>query len=247
MEVPEGEVDYVVHSLFAPAPLPEMEVWFRKATGRLVAIAREKRSKGALLCSTGAVYKNDSGGPIPEDAARFGAGDPLSYPRIRSQVEDDWLSGLQSAETTATLIRGFAFVGPRFPLDGQFAIGNFLRDALSGGPIVVRGDGTSIRSYLHAADLAIRLWFVLLAGKAGEIFNVGGSEPITIGQTAQTVADCLCPSEGVRILGEAGSFSHYVPSTSRIDQSFHLPTPIPFREAILRTAHWLAPAGRNIP
>ena len=239
MPVPDGPVDFVIHSLFAPAPLPEMEAYFERATGRLLEIAALKNAGGCLLCSTGAVYK-PSRNPIPENWPRFGPGDPLSYPRIRTQVEDQWAAGFTRSGLPVTIARGFAFVGPRLPLDGQFAVGNFLRDALAGGPVTVRGEGTPVRSYLHAADLAARLWTILVRGQPGGIYNVGSGAEITIGETAHAVAGLVRPSAPVRVLHEDSGFSYYVPDTTRFDRAFPLSPPIPFSEALERTWKWLA-------
>lgn len=244
MPVPDGPVDYVIHSLFAPAPLDELEAHYEMATRRLLEIAALKKAAGCLLCSTGAVYKL-SGTPIPENWPRFGAGDPLSYPRIRAQVEDQWEAGAANLGLRAMIARGFAFVGPRLPLDGQFAIGNFLRDALAGNPVTVRGDGAPVRSYLHSADLAVRLWHILVRGQPGGVYNVGGGQEISIGEAAKAVAALVQPPAEVRILCEGCGYSYYVPDTSRIDRSLSLPPPLGFSEALARTWSWLrSPAGR---
>lgn len=112
--------------------------------------------------------------------------------------------------------RGFAFGGPGLPLDAHFAIGNFVRDALHRDAIVLDSAGDAIRSYLHGADLAAWLLFLLVNGKPGEVYNVGSDEAISIAELAARVGSRLAPHKPVRISGEPGDTrSHYVPDIGK--------------------------------
>jgi nucleoside-diphosphate-sugar epimerase len=83
---------------------------------------------------------------------------------------------------SCSVARCFAFVGAGLP--AHYAAAEFLRQAARGGPIKVTGGGVTLRSYMHAADLAIWLWTLLFSAQSGRAYNVGSDHAISLGNLA---------------------------------------------------------------
>lgn len=135
----------------------------------------------------------------------------------------------------AVIARCFAFVGPYLPLDGRFAAGNFLADRLAGRPIRVSGDGTAVRSYLYAAELAVHLWRLLFAGVPGCIYDVGARERLTVAELARMFGG------PVEIAGTAEASSLHGRNVYAPDAG--IPAEIPLAQALARTGRWYRVAG----
>jgi nucleoside-diphosphate-sugar epimerase len=220
-------------------------------TRRVLDLARHSGARKLLYLSSGAVY-----GRQPPALERIGE----DYPGSPAAAEPhfaygegkrvaEWLCrqrGLADGITTVAA-RVFTLIGPHLPLDGPFALGNFVRDALVGKPIIVRGDGTALRSYLYAADLATWLWTLLFAGRPGEAYNVGSEEAVSIAELACLVATEIgdgCPVEirGTPILGRLPE--RYVPSTRKAQAELGLTASVSLRDGVRRMAGWLRSSTR---
>jgi len=229
-----------------PGPLKVVDTTVG-GTRNVLEAARGWGVQNVLFVSSGAVYGRQPGdlGRVPEDW--MGGPDPLTVGSAYSESKRlaELLCGIYGGQygMSVKIARPFAFVGPYLSLDSHFAIGNFVRDGLAGGPIMVRGDGTPIRSYLYAADLAAWLWGILVRGVSGRAYNVGSEEEFSVAQIAALVAKSFDPEPEVVVatradLCGAGGGNRYVPSTARARTELGLEQTVSISDAIARIIGW---------
>ena len=242
---PDGAFSHVVHAATAASaqlndqqPLEMAEV-ILDGTRRMLELAARSGAPRFLFVSSGAVYGPQADlSHLREDHA--GGPDPMN-PR-NAYAEAKRLAELWCVATLPTVVaRPFAFVGPGLPLDAHFAIGNFIADGLAGRRICVKGDGTTVRSYLYATDLATWLWTLLFRGASGRAYNVGSEEAVSIRELATLVgAHFSVPVEILQSPAPGKRPDRYVPSTQRAREELGLTQRVSLPEAIRRTARWHA-------
>ena len=189
---------------------------------------------GNLPVSLGAVPENYSGGP-DISKPKWAYGEAKRLAELLTCIYGEW-HGISVKN-----VRCFATIGPRLPLDIHFAIGNFIGDALAGRDLVIKGDGTPVRSYIDIADLTTWLWHILVFGKIGNAYNVGSEQGYSIAEIAGKVRELLAPELGVRILAQPipqQLASVYVPSTLKAREELGLQLGISLEDSIRRTAEF---------
>jgi len=250
-EFPKGSFPLVIHAATeASATLNEqyplrMFDTIVQGTRRTLDFARQAGTKKFLLTSSGAVYGKQPSEIeyISEDYV--GAPDTMNphwaYGEGKRCAELLCATYSKHYNIESKIARCFAFVGPYLPLDIHFAIGNFIRDGIKGGPIIVNGDGSPYRSYMYAADLAVWLWTILIKGQNCRTYNVGSDNEISIEDLAYKISNKFKPV--VKMLIHAKRISkepaeRYIPSSARARNEFNLRESINLDEAINRTIKW---------
>jgi dTDP-glucose 4,6-dehydratase len=248
---PKGEFSHIIHAateastkLNEENPLLMFDTIIQ-GTRRTLDFAVTCGAKKFLLTSSGAVYgkqppnishisEDYKGAPDPTDIA-------FSYGMGKRTAEHLCILYSKKHGIETKIARCFSFVGPYFPLDNHYAIGNFIRDGITGGPIIVKGDGKPYRSYLYASDLTIWLWTILFQGEVCQPYNVGSSCELTLSDLANSVANVFHPKPEIKISKPSKRKSkaeRYVPSTKRANNELGVKEWVRLNETIKKTVLW---------
>lgn len=217
----------------------EMFSVITEGTRHVLNLARRCSARRVLFISSGAVY-----GPQPAELGHlpetYASTPNTVYGKGKAVAEQMCLDAAEGA-FDCVIARPFAFVGPYLPLDTHFAVGNFIRDVLHDTPIVINGDGTPLRSYLYAADLAEWLLTILFKGEHARAYNVGSDEAISIRDLAHKVRACAGSTVPITIRGSpdpSAPPARYVPSIERAKSELGLAVRCPLDDAIRQTLAW---------
>ncbi len=233
-EPPPVPFDFVVHAAAPADPLSlakapaEVAETIVSGTRRVLALGRD--AARLLFVSSGAVYSAPVE-PAPDNPRAAYAGAKQAAEALCVQ------SGLP-----VVIARPFTFVGPYQSLDAGFAITDFIRDGLRGGPIVVRG-GSAVRSYAYGADLARWLLVLLLQGKPPLAYDVGSDEALSVLALAgrvQTHLRALGIEAAVQEEKPGRPAQRYVPDVSQARDELGLRLRVPLDEALAKTIRWFA-------
>ena len=178
----EGGVDYIIHAASPASPLimkdKPVETIAANTLGTFytLALAKEKGAQGYLYISSREIY----GQPSPEQEFfyedTYGFVDPLNarscYPEGKKAAETMCVSYRQEYGVNAAIARLAHTYGPFMSIDDGRVQADFLRNVLLGENIVLKSQGTAVRTYTYIADAMDGLFRVLLNGE-DIVYNIG--------------------------------------------------------------------------
>ena len=246
-----SEVDVVVHlaaavgvKLIVERPVQTIET----NVGGTEHVLRAALRYGCrvVIASTSEVYGKGSKIPFAEDDdVVLGSTSRSRWAYAASKMVDEFL-GLaygREYELPVVILRLFNTVGPRQTGRYGMVIPRFIHQALNGDPITVYGDGTQSRCFCDVADVVPAI--IGLAehpDSPGRVFNVGGTESISILALAERIRDLTASvSEIVQVSYEEAyapgfeDMARREPDIGRVSQLLGWYPRVPFREILQRT------------
>lgn len=214
---------------------------------RAVLEAAAARRTPLLLTSTSEVYGR-SGKAVfsEEDDLIVGPPNVGRWSYACSKLLDEFLALACGRERGVPVVitRLFNTVGPRQTGRFGMVLPRFIEAARAGRPLRVFGAGTQTRCFClvdDAVEALLRL--AVLPAAAGEVFNVGGDEEVTIRELAELViAELGSPSRVELVPYEAAyapgfeDMQRRRPSLEKLERYTGFRPRTPLREIIRRTA-----------
>ncbi len=160
----------------------------------------KKFGKKVLLASTSEIYGKNGNVPFKEeDDCLFGATTHNRWSYACSKAIDEFLGFAYYRQygLPVLIVRFFNTIGERQTGHYGMVVPRFVRAALTGEPITVYGNGSQSRCFCYVQDV-IDAVIALVNDKNsyGQVFNIGSSEEITIGDLAKKIKELTdSPSE----------------------------------------------------
>jgi UDP-glucose 4-epimerase len=208
-----------------------------RGTALLLAAAREAGVPRVLYASTIWVYGTSTNGePLHEDSAlplplHFYTATKLAGEMYcRSYAE---LYGLEP-----TILR---FGIPHGPRSRQAAVvPTFVERAMRGKALKIMGDGRQSRQFVYVEDLAAGVVAALDPVACGRVYNLVGTESISVREIADAVRTVVCDVPIVHVAGRPGDLYRTQISGERALRELGWSPQVPFLAGVERYVDWLA-------
>ena len=199
----DGQVDYVIHAAgiaspfyYRAYPLETLEVAIT-GTRNALELATRQHARFTFFSSS-EIYGDPDPVHVPTQESYRGSvscrGPRACYDESKRVGETLCYVFHEKFGTATTAIRPFNVYGPGQRLDDGRIIPDLMSAAFERRPIVLFSDGRATRSFCYIRDAVRAMLLILLAGAAGEAYNVGNDEEVSIGDVARIAAGLESPA-----------------------------------------------------
>jgi nucleoside-diphosphate-sugar epimerase len=205
------------------------------ASERLFAAASAAGAR-AVFASSSSVYGDAEAYPTSEDAAPR----PLS-PYGITKLACEHLAHAYRREFALdhVVVRYFTIFGPRQRPD--MALAKTIDCLVTGTPFELHGDGKQSRSFTYVDDAVEATLLAMERGSAGDVFNVGGGEEVSMLEAIETLEEVSGKTlELVRGPRREGDQSRTLADTSRIREDTGWSPKTPFEQGLAAQWQWAA-------
>ncbi|HEY1354941.1 MAG TPA: dTDP-glucose 4,6-dehydratase [Solirubrobacterales bacterium] len=204
-------------------------------TGTLLDAARELGIGRYLQVSTDEVYGSIESGSFTETSPL----DPSS-PYSATKAAGDLLvsAHVHTYGIEASIVRGSNNYGPRqYP---EKLIPLITLNALHRDPLPVYGDGRQIRNWLYVEDFCRGIHAVLMGGRPGEAYNVGGPDECENIEVVRRVIELTGADESLieHVTDRPGHDRRYSLASDKLRDELGWEAQVHFDEGIERTVAW---------
>ncbi|EII3440729.1 NAD-dependent epimerase/dehydratase family protein [Vibrio parahaemolyticus] len=195
----DDEVDFVIHAASNASPyhIKHDPVGIIQTnvvgTMNLLELVKNKRVKNFLFMSTREVYGNLESQELIRERD-FGSFDPLDsrscYPESKRMAETLLQSYAIQHDVPFTAVRIAHSYGPGMFLNDGRVMSDLVGCVIDNQPIVLKSDGSALRSFCYVTDAVSAMLLVLLKGEVNTAYNIANeTEEVSILQLANLLSD----------------------------------------------------------
>lgn len=152
-------------------------------TAQVVAAIEGRGVRGLLYTSSGAVY---------DERRRLTTAATQPYGFLKHLDELALRQACRDAGARSFVCRVFATSGPHMTKAERYALGDFIAQVRSGGPLEVRAERPVMRAYSAITDIvSVGLSSLLDPGLPDDLVIDSGGSPVEVGDLARHVAQAL--------------------------------------------------------
>lgn len=204
-----GDIDYIIHAASPASPLimqnQPVETIAANTLGAFytLELAKQKKSKGYMFISSREIYGQPDEGQEYFFEDTYGFVDQLNprscYSEGKKAAETMCVSFREEYGLDVKIARLAHTYGPGMSIYDGRVQADFLKNVFHNEDIVLKSEGTAVRTYTYISDAVSALYRILLSSDE-TVYNIGNEScKVSIRQLAETMVN-IYPEKGLKLV-----------------------------------------------